>query len=140
MLAYLTQHPNQVLTRRSILTAIWGPAAAEHPENLWVLISQLRKKLEEDPGEPATAGQRTLDRLSVRGRRRGERIDRLARFSFRRWRRERQSTSIFDLAQVPPQPDEHVLAPGVARDPAGAPAERSAPRRGDGSPQGPPRC
>ena len=52
LLAHLARHPNQVLTRRSILTAIWGPAAAEHPENLWVLISQLRKKLEDDPANP----------------------------------------------------------------------------------------
>jgi len=52
LLSHLARHPNQVLTRRSILTAIWGPAAAEHPENLWVLISQLRKKLEDDPANP----------------------------------------------------------------------------------------
>ena len=52
LLSHLARHPNQVLTRRSILTAIWGPAATEHPENLWGLISQLRKKLEVDPANP----------------------------------------------------------------------------------------
>jgi two-component system KDP operon response regulator KdpE len=52
LLVHLARHPNQVLTRHSILTAVWGPAGASHPESLWVLVSQLRKKLEPDPANP----------------------------------------------------------------------------------------
>jgi two-component system KDP operon response regulator KdpE len=52
LLAFFAEHPERVLTHRMILTAIWGRYAANHPENLWVLISQLRKKLEPDPAHP----------------------------------------------------------------------------------------
>ena len=52
LLAHFARHPNQVLTRHSILTAVWGPHASESPEHLWVLVGQLRKKLEADPSHP----------------------------------------------------------------------------------------
>jgi two-component system, OmpR family, KDP operon response regulator KdpE len=52
LLAYLARRPNRVLTHRAILTAIWGTHAAEQPEHLWVLVGQLRKRLEPDPGHP----------------------------------------------------------------------------------------
>jgi len=52
LLAFLSRHPNRVLTHRTILTAIWGAHAAAQPEHLWVLIGQLRKKLEPDPSHP----------------------------------------------------------------------------------------
>jgi two-component system KDP operon response regulator KdpE len=52
LLACLAQRPNQVVTRHAILTAIWGPSGAAHPENLWVLIGQLRRKLEVDAANP----------------------------------------------------------------------------------------
>jgi two-component system KDP operon response regulator KdpE len=52
LLAFFAAHPGRVLTRRTILTAIWGRYAANHPEHLWVLVSQLRKKLESDPANP----------------------------------------------------------------------------------------
>ncbi len=52
LLAYFVRRPNQVLTHRSILTAVWGPHAANHPEHVWVLVGQLRKKLERDPAHP----------------------------------------------------------------------------------------
>ena len=52
LLSHFARHPNQVLTRHSILTAVWGPHAAKNPEHLWVLIGQLRKKLEPDPSRP----------------------------------------------------------------------------------------
>jgi two-component system, OmpR family, KDP operon response regulator KdpE len=41
-----------VLTHRAILTAIWGPNAVDQPEHLWVLMAQLRKKIEPDPATP----------------------------------------------------------------------------------------
>ena len=52
LLAYFARHPNRVLTHHTILTAIWGVHAADHPEHLWVLVGQLRKKIEADPAHP----------------------------------------------------------------------------------------
>jgi two-component system KDP operon response regulator KdpE len=37
---------------QTILTAIWSANAVEHPEHLWVLVAQLRKKIEPDPSIP----------------------------------------------------------------------------------------
>jgi two-component system KDP operon response regulator KdpE len=52
LLAYLVANRGRVLTHRSILTHVWGPADADHTEYLRVYMRQLRKKLEEDPERP----------------------------------------------------------------------------------------
>ena len=52
LLAFLAHHPNRVLTHHTILTTIWGAHAAAQPEHLWVLVGQLRKKIEPDPSHP----------------------------------------------------------------------------------------
>jgi two-component system, OmpR family, KDP operon response regulator KdpE len=52
LLALLARSPDRVLTHRAILKAIWGAHAAGQPEHLWVLMAQLRKKLEPDPAHP----------------------------------------------------------------------------------------
>ncbi|HUE99114.1 MAG TPA: response regulator [Anaerolineales bacterium] len=52
LLAYLAANHGRVLTHRSILTHVWGPADADHTEYLRVYIRQLRKKLEADPERP----------------------------------------------------------------------------------------
>jgi two-component system KDP operon response regulator KdpE len=52
LLVYLARHPNHVLPHRKILTAIWGEHAAERPEQLWALVTKLRKKIEPDPEQP----------------------------------------------------------------------------------------
>ena len=52
LLAYFARHPNRVLTHHTILTTIWGVHAADHPEHLWVLVGQLRKKIEPDAAHP----------------------------------------------------------------------------------------
>jgi two-component system KDP operon response regulator KdpE len=52
LLAYLARRPNRVLTHRAILTAVWGAHAVEQPEHLWVLVGQLRKKIEPEPDSP----------------------------------------------------------------------------------------
>ena len=52
LLAFLAKNPNRVLTHRTILKAIWGPNAVDQPEHLWVLVGQLRKKIEPDPSTP----------------------------------------------------------------------------------------
>jgi two-component system KDP operon response regulator KdpE len=52
LLAYLVSNRGRVLTHRSILKQVWGPADADHTEYLRVYMRQLRKKLEEDPDQP----------------------------------------------------------------------------------------
>jgi two-component system KDP operon response regulator KdpE len=52
LLALLARNPDRVLTHRTILKEVWGPNAVNQPEHLWVLIGQLRKKLETDPASP----------------------------------------------------------------------------------------
>jgi two-component system KDP operon response regulator KdpE len=52
LLALLARHPGRVLTTRAILKSIWGPNAVDQPEHARVLMGQLRKKLEREPGRP----------------------------------------------------------------------------------------
>jgi two-component system KDP operon response regulator KdpE len=52
LLALLARNADRVLTHRAILKAVWGPHAVNEPEHLWVLIGQLRKKIEPDPATP----------------------------------------------------------------------------------------
>jgi len=52
LLAFLARNPDRVLTHRIILKTVWGPNAVDQPEHLWVLVGQLRKKLEIDPSHP----------------------------------------------------------------------------------------
>jgi two-component system KDP operon response regulator KdpE len=52
LLTLLARNHDRVLTHRAILKAIWGGNAVEQPEHLWTLMSQLRKKIEPDPGQP----------------------------------------------------------------------------------------
>ena len=52
LLAFMANNPDRVLTHRTILKAIWGPNAVDQPEHLWVLVAQLRKKIEPDPSQP----------------------------------------------------------------------------------------
>jgi len=46
LLLVFVRAPYRVLTHRVLLQAIWGPAGAEQPEYLRVLIAGLRKKIE----------------------------------------------------------------------------------------------
>jgi two-component system, OmpR family, KDP operon response regulator KdpE len=52
LLALLARNVDRVLTHRTILKTIWGANAVEQPEHLWVLMAQLRKKIEPDPANP----------------------------------------------------------------------------------------
>ena len=52
LLELLARNAGRVLTHRTILKAIWGPNSVNQPEHLWVLVAQLRKKLEPDPARP----------------------------------------------------------------------------------------
>jgi two-component system KDP operon response regulator KdpE len=51
LLAYLAANRGRVLTHRSILSQVWGPADADHTEYLRVYVRQLRKKLGAESGE-----------------------------------------------------------------------------------------
>jgi len=52
LLALLARSPGRVLTHHTILRAIWGAHAVDQPEHLWVLMRQLRRKIEPDPSQP----------------------------------------------------------------------------------------
>ena len=52
LLSLLARNADRVLTHQTLLKAIWGPHAVEQPEHLWVLVGQLRKKIEANPSEP----------------------------------------------------------------------------------------
>jgi two-component system, OmpR family, KDP operon response regulator KdpE len=52
LLAFMSRNPDRVLTHRAILKEVWGPNAVDQPEHLWVLVAQLRKKIEPDPAHP----------------------------------------------------------------------------------------
>jgi two-component system KDP operon response regulator KdpE len=52
LLALLAHSADRVLTHRTILKAVWGANAVDQPEHLWVLVAQLRKKIELDPSRP----------------------------------------------------------------------------------------
>ena len=52
LLALLARNEGRVLTHQYILKEIWGMAYIEQPQYLRVFIAQLRKKIEEVPGNP----------------------------------------------------------------------------------------
>ena len=52
LLSLFVRHADRALTHRDILKQIWGANAVDQPEHLWVLMSQLRKKIEPDPSQP----------------------------------------------------------------------------------------
>jgi two-component system KDP operon response regulator KdpE len=52
LLSLFAHNPDRVLTHSTILKAIWGVNAVTQPEHLWVLMAQLRKKIEPDPANP----------------------------------------------------------------------------------------
>ncbi len=52
LLVYMAEHPNRVISHRTLLAAVWGDTSTEQPEYLRVFIGQLRKKIEPNPAEP----------------------------------------------------------------------------------------
>ena len=53
MLRYLMAHAGLPITHARLLHAVWGPEYGGELEYLRTFVRQLRKKLEEDPAEPA---------------------------------------------------------------------------------------
>ena len=45
----MSHYPDRVVTRRTLMVAVWGGYNADQPESLRVLVGQLRRKIE--PGE-----------------------------------------------------------------------------------------
>jgi two-component system KDP operon response regulator KdpE len=54
LLRYLTQHPNQVVSHRELLQAVWGADYGHEVDYLRVFIKNLRKKIEINPDNPET--------------------------------------------------------------------------------------
>ena len=52
ILALLAKHPARVLTHGAILQQVWGPEYGRETQYLRVYVSQLRKKLRDDPARP----------------------------------------------------------------------------------------
>jgi two-component system, OmpR family, KDP operon response regulator KdpE len=52
LLRLLVIHQGKPLTHKRLLQTVWGPDHGEETENLRVVITQLRKKIEKDPVHP----------------------------------------------------------------------------------------
>ena len=52
ILGLLARNPGKLLTHRTILREVWGPAYGDESNYLHVYVSQLRRKLEPDPSRP----------------------------------------------------------------------------------------
>ena len=52
LLRYLAQHPNQAVSHRELLQAIWGPDYGDHVDYLRAIVKTLRKKVETNPESP----------------------------------------------------------------------------------------
>jgi two-component system KDP operon response regulator KdpE len=52
LLALLAHHAGKVVTHKTLLTSVWGPAHADDLQYLRVFIGQLRAKIERDPASP----------------------------------------------------------------------------------------
>lgn len=52
LLLQFAHNVGQVMTSEQLLTNVWGPEYGEDKEILWVSISRLRQKLEDDPKNP----------------------------------------------------------------------------------------
>jgi len=52
LLLLLARHAGRVVTHRTLLTSVWGPAHGDDLHYLRVFIGQLRQKIERDPTHP----------------------------------------------------------------------------------------
>jgi len=52
LLAYLVSNCGKVLTHRDLLHNVWGPEYGEEAEYVRTFITQLRRKIEDDPSNP----------------------------------------------------------------------------------------
>ena len=54
ILELLVRHRGRLVSRRQLLTQVWGPAERKDTSYLRVYLAQLRRKLERDPAHPDT--------------------------------------------------------------------------------------
>jgi len=52
LLTFLLRNAGTVLTHKNVLTAVWGRTYADQPDAVYVLVRQLRKKIEPNPAAP----------------------------------------------------------------------------------------
>jgi len=52
LLKVMVTNPNRVLTHSMLLKAVWGNRYGAEPEYLRVFVSQIRRKIEDDPSQP----------------------------------------------------------------------------------------
>jgi two-component system, OmpR family, KDP operon response regulator KdpE len=52
LLACFARHPGRLLTHRTIVAEVWGDPDAADAQNLRVFVSQLRRRIEDDPRHP----------------------------------------------------------------------------------------
>ena len=52
LLRLLAQNEGKLLTHKTILREVWGPAYQRESSYIHVFVSQLRRKLEQDPARP----------------------------------------------------------------------------------------
>ena len=52
LLRYLTQRPNEAVSHRELLQAVWGPDYGDQVDYLRAFIKSLRKKIEPNPDSP----------------------------------------------------------------------------------------
>lgn len=52
LLLLLSRHTGRVVTHKTLLTTVWGPAHGDDLHYLRVFIGQLRQKIEQDPTQP----------------------------------------------------------------------------------------
>jgi two-component system, OmpR family, KDP operon response regulator KdpE len=55
ILELLVRNPEKLITQQQLLSEVWGPAYAKEANYLRVYMAQLRRKLEPEPGNPATS-------------------------------------------------------------------------------------
>ncbi|CUH95221.1 KDP operon transcriptional regulatory protein KdpE [Propionispora sp. 2/2-37] len=52
LIKYMMQHAGRVLTHKQLLKAVWGSSYNEDSHYIRIYVSQLRRKIEEDPAQP----------------------------------------------------------------------------------------
>lgn len=52
LLVLLARHSGRVVTHKTLLTSVWGPAHGDDLHYLRVFIGQLRQKIERNPAQP----------------------------------------------------------------------------------------
>ena len=61
----LARRPGQLVRQQELLHQVWGPAYARETNYLRVYLAQLRRKLEDEPSQPAALHHRTRRRLPL---------------------------------------------------------------------------